>query len=415
ADADAGGGAGGAGDAGGDAKPFDPVATARKMSAQDLIDSLVDEDDAFRKACRAELIRRGKAIIPDLRRNMYNHDPDVREWVLNIYREISATTAWNKDLRQALATTKVTIDLKNVFLPDAIKQLAQVSGLDISLSPHLAAVLPDLKDADREKLTISLSAANDPAEKVLNELLSATGLDASLVFDGVVIEAGDSMRYAVVEQALRTRIKPITLTKVPIDKVLAYLRKKSPVDIVMDPKAVEQMAGKNWTVTLDMNRDLSLKSALALTLDGWDLQTTFDETRLIVTTRDANITQDRHETIDIHELVELMAENRDDNLDETNLAAEVIAAIKACVQRRSWEREGVQISAARGQEGMQLEVMQREGTILAVKDFVSILKLAEQHQKEARAAAAEAKRHPVTAPAPQPAPDATHGDPAPGP
>ncbi|HTL53164.1 MAG TPA: hypothetical protein VL860_11355, partial [Planctomycetota bacterium] len=382
----------------GDPPVAEAPADVAKMSAQDLIESLVDEDDAFRTAVRAELLKRGKAIVPDLRRNMYHADPDVRRWVLNVYREISANSAWNAEIRKALAESKISLKVEGLFLPEAIAQLAKTSGLDISLSPHLAEALKTLKDEQREKLMVTFLAANEPVGKVLAQVLADTGLDASLVFDGVVVEAGEGMRYAVVAQALKTRIKPVALNKVPIDKLLNHLRKKSPVDIVMDPQAVKAMAGQNWTVTLETEREISLQSALAQALNGWDLVIAFDETRLIVTTKDANILQTRQETIEIEDLIRLMQDNRGEEVaDPVNLAAEVIAAIKECVQRRTWEKTGAQIAAVPTQDGLQLNLVQWEGTILATRDFVSILRLAEAHKKEEREAA---KKKPKSAPAP---------------
>lgn len=383
--------------------PFDPAAAAAKLSAQELIESLIDEDPDFQQAVRAELIRRGKVVVPDLRRNLYHHDPDVRKWVKHIYRQIGAGSAWNAEIRKALAETRVTLVVEGQFFPIALDRLRDASGLELSLSPHLKTALETLNDEQQQKLMVSFLAANEPVGKILDRMLADTGLDASLVFDGVVVEAGEAMRHAVVEQALKTRIKPVSLNKVPVDKLLAHLRKKSPVDIVMDPQAVAQMTGKDWTVTLETEREISLKSALAQTLNGWDLVIAFDETRLIVTTKDANIANTRQVSLDIHELIDLMRDNAgDEDIDEMNLAAEVIVAIKSCVQRRTWEKPGVQIASVRLEDGLALQLVQWEGTISAIKDFVGVLRLGEERKKELREAAARPKKQPLPGGLPTP-------------
>jgi hypothetical protein len=166
------------------------------------------------------------------------------------------------------------IQMDNVPLPDAIKNLARQAGFNYILDPHI----PSGSDASTVSLTLENITAGDALDKILkshdlvkieNPATSVTRIaPANLDIQPVGREQVGTSTNTATPVTTNAATPLVVMDEVPLDFAIENLGRQLQVKITFDDKAEQVVSGK--TVSLRWE-NVTVKQAMVALLDNYDL------------------------------------------------------------------------------------------------------------------------------------------------
>lgn len=200
--------------------------------------------------------------------------PSEKDWQLlaerrKAFKQAHGATA--QDIAREALEEKTTISVADQPLNEVLEYLSELHGVKIQLDEEARA-----ERGPRVEKPITLNIAGISLRAALRRLLADLDLDYIIEGGAIVLtskaRASQSREAdADVAQRLRTLVRP-DFKAIPLDEVMARLAKKAGIDIRLDkPALAQQGVEASVPVTIDLTREVSLKSTLILILGPLNL------------------------------------------------------------------------------------------------------------------------------------------------
>ncbi|MCZ7646532.1 MAG: hypothetical protein M5U26_14810 [Planctomycetota bacterium] len=327
------------------------------------LDRLVEELGAptqpKREAAYEQLARLGQGGVPRLRLATFHARHEIRWRAEQLLGELVPREAWNEETRKRLREANVSFALKDAPLEQALRDLAAQAQVPLELSPALKELL------QAKPLAVSLEVKEYGAALALQRLLSTHKLTYSLVFNGIVVEAGEYGREELRKKALDAKVGPFAFQDRPLREALQEVRGALPMGLAFDPEVFKKEAERGYAVNVSFKKALRLESVLAMLLEGHDLGFVFDGRVLNITNRARAANELQTETFELKGLVDLLMRRKGDVR-----LTEIEGALRESVDVLAWDAQARMAWRA----DQELLISQRRETLTRIAAYLELLR-----------------------------------------